>query len=225
MLMPWCRRFATVAGVFGALVFPASSRAAEAPVGIVMAVTGTTTPVLSAMTEIPADSPIKLGTGSTLTFLDYARCKLVTVSSGTVTLGRSGYKVDGRVDSEVDGPCPQTYSVKDSGEASHTTGGLIMRGGLGPPRWPVNSVFLLTGPGAGKVQAAVVYPEDQPDTPSATLQVAHGRAVQPPATAPLLPNRRYTLRLSASDGAKPTEVTFVGTASSDPQPVVVLRFD
>jgi hypothetical protein len=225
MLMPRCRRFAAIAGLFGALVFFASARAADSPAGIVMAVSGATSPALSPMTEIPVDSPIKLDSGSTLTFLDYARCKLVTVSSGTVTLGRSGYKVDGRVESEVDGPCPQTYSMKDSGEASHTTGGLIMRGGLGPPRWPVNSVFLLTGPGASKIQTAAVYPEDQPDAPSATLRVAHGQAVQPPATAPLLPNRRYTLRLSASDGAKPTEVTFVSTASSDPQPVVVLRFD
>src|ERR1700758_1130847 len=118
MLMPRCRRFAAVAGLSSALVFSTSARAADAPVGIVMAVSGTTTPALSAMTEIPADSAIKLDSGSTLTFLDYARCKLVTVSSGTVTLGRSGYKVDGRVESEVDGPCPQTYSMKDSGDSS-----------------------------------------------------------------------------------------------------------
>jgi hypothetical protein len=40
-----------------------------------------------------------------------------------------------------------------------------------------------------------------------------------------LPNLRYILRLSASDGSKPTQITFIGAASSDPQPVVVLRLD
>jgi hypothetical protein len=225
MLKAWCRRLATIAGLLGALLFSTSLPAAETPAGIVMAVTGTTAPALSAMTEIAADSPIKLDSGSKLTFLDYARCKLVTVSGGTVTLGRTDYKTDGQIENEADGPCPQIYAVKDSGETSHTTGGLIMRGGLGPPRWPVNSLFLLTGPGANNVRAAAVYLEDKPDTPSATLEVGHGRAVKPPGGAPLLPNLRYILRLSASDGSKPTQITFIGAASSDPQPVVVLRLD
>jgi hypothetical protein len=225
MFKAWCRRFAAVAGLFGVLLFSTSLPAAEAPVGIVMAVSGTTTPPVSPMTEIAADSPIKLDSGSKLTFLDYARCKLVTVSGGTVTLSRLDYKTDGHVENEADGPCPHVYSVKDSGDASHTTGGLLMRGGLGPPRWPVNSVFLLTGAGASNVKMAAVYPEDQPGKPSAMLEVGHGRAAQTPGSAPLLANTRYVLRLSASDGSKPAEITFIGTASSDPQPVVVLRLD
>jgi hypothetical protein len=225
MLKAWCRRFAAVDGLFGVLLFSTSLPAAEAPVGIVTAVTGTTAPPVSAMTEISADSPIKLDSGSKLTFLDYARCKLVTVSGGTVTLGRTDYKTDGHIENEADGPCPQIYAVKDSGDTSHTTGGLLMRGGLGPPRWPVNSLFLLTGSGAGNVKAAAVYPEDQPGKPSVTLEVGHGRAAQPPGIAPLLPNARYILRLSANDGSKPAEITFIGTAWSDPQPVVVLRLD
>jgi hypothetical protein len=202
-----------------------TSSAAEAPAGIVMAVTGTTDPPVSVMTEIPTGTPIRLSSEGKLTFLDYARCKLVTVAGGTLTLSRTDYKTDGRVESETDGPCPHVYSLNEPGGAGRTTGGLVMRGGSEAPRWAVNSEFLLTGSRSDKIRTAMVYAEDRPDTPAATLEIRGGRAVQPPGMPPLLPNTRYVLRLMTSDRPKPTEVTFIASAPSGPRSVVVLRFD
>jgi hypothetical protein len=87
-----------------------------------MAVTDTTDPILSPMTEIPTDTPIWLGGGGKLMFLDYARCKLVTVIGGTLTLSRTDYKTDGRIESEAEGPCPHVYSLNEPGG---TAGGLV----------------------------------------------------------------------------------------------------
>jgi hypothetical protein len=228
MLDIWYCRLALAALAFGVFASLTPLGAAETAAGIVMAVTGTTDPPLSAMTEIAADSPIKLGSDGKLTFLDYARCKLVTVSGGTLTLSPTDYKTDGHIDSEADGPCPQVYAVSGGGGTTQVTGGLILRGiriGSVPPRWPVNAQFLLTGPGAGNIRAAAIYPEDHQDTPAATLTVKDGRAVEPPGALPPLPNARYILRLTTGASDKASEVTFVGVTPSDAQPVVVLRLD
>jgi hypothetical protein len=221
----WRCRWPAIAFLLGTFAFMVSAGASETPAGIVMSVAGKTDPPLSPMTEIAADQPIVLSGGATLTFLDYARCKLVTVSGGTVTLSSTAYKTDGRVESETDGPCPQVYSVKEPGDDSRSTGGLVMRGGLGPPRWPVNTQFLLTGPRAGDVRAAAIYPEDHPDTPAATLQMGSGRAAEPQGAPLPSPNVRYVLRLTTDNGSATREITFIGAAPSDAQPVVVLRLD
>jgi hypothetical protein len=204
------------------LAMTTPSAAGEPPAGIVMAVTGTTDPILSPMTEIPTDTPIRLGGGGKLTFLDYARCKLVTVVGGTLTLSRIDYKTDGRIESEADGPCPHVYSLNEPGG---TTGGLVMRGGPGAPRWEVNSEFLLTGARASKLLAAAVYAEGRPDAPVMTFEIRAGRLVAPSGMPPLSPNTRYVLRLTTRDRSEPAEVTFIGTMPSGPEPVVVLRLD
>ena len=187
----WPVASAVLAATVGLLPYAAG---AEVPAGIVMAVSGTTDPPLSAMTEIPADTPIRLGTGVGLKFLHYSRCKLVTVAGGTLTLSRTEYKTDGHVESEKDGPCPRVYSLK----SGHETAGLILRG-AGEPRWPVNSEFLLTGAEAEKVQTAAVYAEDHPDNPVVQLDVAGFRAAKPAGSAPLVPNTRYVLRLTSKN--------------------------
>lgn len=199
--------------------------AAEAPAGIVMAVAGGTDPPLAPMTEIAAGEAIKLAPDGRLTFLDYARCKLVTVLGGTLTLGALGYQTDGRVDSETDGPCPQTYAIAAADGGARTTAGMVMRGGAEPPRWPANMQFLLTGTRAGGFRSAVIYPEHKPESPVAAFAIADGKAVAAPGSLPPLANRRYVLRLSPSDPSKSTEIVFLGTAPQQPQPVVILRFD
>lgn len=201
------------------------SFAAAPPAGIVLAVSGATVPPLSAMTEIPADQPIRLGGGSRLIFLDYARCKLVTVAGGTLTLNPAGYKATGRVESAADAPCPHIYALKASGGAGRTAGGIIMRGGAEAPRWPVGAVFLLTGARAGRVRAAAIYAADRPGSPVLTLALKGGRAAMPPDALPLSPNRRYRLRLSFGDGSKPVDIPFIGVVPNGPASLVVLRVD
>jgi hypothetical protein len=192
-----------------------------------MAMTGSTDPPLSAMTEIPADAPIRLTAGSRLTFLHYARCKLVTVDGGEFRLSQSDYKVEGQTEAEEDGPCPQTYSLKPpaSGPGSPATAGVIMRGAPGVPHWPVNAQLRLTGLRAREFPTATVAAEDTPGIPATTYAIADGKAVASPGALPLLPNRRYVLRLIPADGSGSTELVFVAAAPSQPQPLVILRLD
>jgi hypothetical protein len=197
--------------------------AAEPPAGIVMTVSGVTDPPLAAMTEIAPGAAIKLGANGRLTFLDYARCKLVTVSGGTLVLGRSDYTTDGRVENETDGPCPIAYSIAKDGGA-RTTAGMVMRGKPEPTQWPVNAQLLLTGSRARGFSTAAIYAEHKPETPAATLLISDGKAVVSPGL-PLLPNRRYVLRLVSSDQSKTTEIVFMGIAPLQPQPILILRLD
>lgn len=201
--------------------------AGDASAGIVMAASGATDPPLSPMTEIAANTPIRLEAGSRVTFLEYGRCKLVTVSGGTLTLTQSGYSTDGHVEGENDGPCPQTFSLASSalGAGAPTTAALVLRGAAGAPHWPINAQLLLTGSRGGDFGAATVSPEGQPGSQAATFAVAAGKLVAPTAALPLLPNRRYVLRLIPADPAKSNELTFVGGAAKQPRPLVILRLD
>jgi hypothetical protein len=218
-------RFIGLALLQAGIVLPAS--AAEAPAGIVVAVNGRTEPPLSPMTELTANTPIRLEAGSKLTFLDYGRCKLVTVAGGVLTLTQAGYNTDGHVEGEEDSPCPQTYSLASSGPGTSapTTAGLVMRGMAGPPHWPVNAQLLLTGPRAGEFHTAAVSAADRPDSQPTAFVIADGKVVASPGALPLLPNRRYVLRLIPSDKSKASELIFVGSAPKQPQPLIILRLD
>src|SRR5207245_4397952 len=79
--------------------------------GMVIKVTGETTPDLPARTEIPANTAIRLGPEVVLTFLHYRKCKLVTVTGGTLELSARDFATDGKVESEQPGPCPRVYQL------------------------------------------------------------------------------------------------------------------
>src|SRR5438132_3113503 len=94
-------------------IMPAAAAGPDAA-GIVMKVTGQTTPDLPVRTEIPVDAAIKLGPATELTFLHYRKCKLVTVTGGTLELSDRDFTTDGKVESEKTGPCPRVYQVAGS---------------------------------------------------------------------------------------------------------------
>src|SRR5580704_11307855 len=72
-----------------------AAQAADPPAGLIMESVGSTDPRLSAMAEIPANVSFQLGPDAKLTFLHYARCKLVTVTGGTLSVTRADYKEAG----------------------------------------------------------------------------------------------------------------------------------
>jgi hypothetical protein len=209
------------------IVLSASASAADAPAGIVMAMNGRSEPPLLPMMEITANAPVRLEAGSKLTFLEYGRCKLVTVTGGVLTLTPSGYNTDGHVDGEADSPCPQTYSLASSGPGTGapTTAALVMRGGAGPPHWPVNAQLLLTGSRGREFHTATVVAEDRPGSQPTSLTIADGKIAPAPGALPLLPNRRYVLRLIPADPSKSSELVFVASAVRQPQPLIILRLD
>lgn len=201
---------------------PAAAFADEAPAGIVMALSGSTTPPLAAMAEIPAGSPLRLAAGTELTFLHYAKCKLVTVNGGSLTLSRADFTADGKVVGDKDGPCPRVHQLAGTTPGT-TSGGLVMRGVASMPRWPLNREFVLAGTGTDKLKTAAVYAEGRLDAPLAQLAVFGHEARFPANAAPLAANGRYVLRLTMNDAAHPVDIPFIGAPPDGPSLLIVLR--
>jgi hypothetical protein len=186
-------------------------------VGIVMKVTGETTPHLPVRTEIPADTAIKLGPAVELTFLHYRKCKIVTVAGGTVELSTRDFSTDGRVESEKPGPCPRVYQMAGS------AGGWVSRDL--PPRLPVNPEIIFTGQRADRIAEAAVYAADRRDRPLFRFDLADRRATEPAAAAPLKAEGRYVLQMKMKDQPDAVEHGFVAVEPGTGGSLVVLRID
>ena len=207
--------------LLSSFVAAAASAADEPPAGVVMALSGNSSPPIAAMSEIPSGAPLRLDAGAQLTFLHYTRCKLVTVAGGTLTVTRADYNTDGRIVSEKDGPCPRVHQL--AGGAPATAGGLVMRGVGGEPRWPLDREILFAGPGSGDLRAAAIYAEGRTDAPLVRLDVAGHQARFPANAPPLTANQRYVMRLTMVGRGQPVDIPFIGTAPDGPSLFVVLR--
>ena len=194
--------------------------AEEPPAGVVMALSGRTAPPIATMSEISAGTPLQLAPDVELTFLHYARCKLVTVTGGTLTVTRSDYSSDGRIVAEKDGPCPRVHQLCGAGT---TAGGLVVRGIATAPRWPLDREIVLAGNGTDRLKVAAIYAEGRLDAPLVRLEVMGHQVRFPADAAPLAPNQRYVLRLETADRAPPLDIPFIGTAPDGPSLFVVLR--
>jgi hypothetical protein len=185
--------------------------------GIVMKVTGQTTPDLPIRTEIPADTAIRLGPAVELTFLHYRKCKLVTVTGGTLELSERDFTTDGKLEKEMPGPCARVYQLAGS------AGGWVARDL--PPRLPVNPEIIFAGRRANRIAEVAVYVPDQRDRPLFRFDLVDHRATEPAAAAPLTAEQRYILRMKMSDQPDPIEHGFVAVAPGTGGSLVVLRID
>jgi hypothetical protein len=200
----------------------ASAWADEPPAGMVTALSGSTSPSLAAMAEISSGSPLQLSAGTELTFLHYAKCKLITLSGGSLTLTRTEFTTDGKIIAEKDGPCPRVHQLGGTAPGT-TSGGLVMRGIGSVPRWPLDREFVVAGTGSDKLKTAAIYAEGRLDAPLVQLEVS-GHQARFPAKAPALAaNDRYVLRLTMDDRAQPVDIPFIGAAPDGPSLLVVLR--
>jgi hypothetical protein len=186
-------------------------------VGMVINITGETSPNLPVRTEIPANTAIKLGPQVELTFLHYRKCKLVTVAGGTVQLSASNFTTDGKVEREEPGPCPRVYQLGGG------PGGWVSRGL--PPRLPVDSQIIFAGRRADRVTEAAVYSDDHSDRPLFRFELVNRRAAEPTDTEPLTVDHRYVLRVRMNDQPEPIEHSFVAIAPGAHGSLVVLRID
>jgi hypothetical protein len=206
------------AALVGCLLTTMPARAAEPnAAGIVMKVTGQTTPDLLVRTEIPTDTAIKLGPAVELTFLHYRKCKLVTVAGGTLELSDRDFTTDGKVESEKPGPCPRVYQLAGS------AGGWVARDL--PPRLPVNPEIIFAGRRADQIAEAAVYAQDQSERPLFRFDLVDRRATEPAAAEPLTAEHRYVLSMKMSDQPDPIEHGFVAVAPGTGGSLVVLRID
>jgi hypothetical protein len=215
-------RFAAVAVVAAICMLPGAAPADEPPAALVTAVSGKTTPPLEAMSEIPSGKAVTLDAGAEVTLLDYARCKMVTVSGGTVTVTRFDFVADGKIVSEVAAPCPRVHRLSAKAGGS-VAGGLVMRGVAAPPRWPLDKEFVFAGEDSNKLKGAAIYAQDRFDAPLVRLAVEGRRARLPAEAASLAVNDRYVMRLNLADRTDPVDIPFVGAAPNGQSLLVVLR--
>jgi hypothetical protein len=206
------------AALLAGLLTTTPALAAEpAAAGIVMKVTGQTTPDLPVRAEIPADTPIRLGPAVELTFLHYRKCKLVTVTGGTLELSDRDFTTDGKVEKEMPGPCPRVYQLAGS------AGGWVARDL--PPRLPVNPEIIFTGRRADRIAEAAVYVPDQRDRPLFRFDLVDRRATEPAAATPLTAEQRYVLKMRMNDQPDLIEHSFVAVAPGTGGSLVVFRVD
>jgi hypothetical protein len=202
---------------------PAVASADEPPAAMVMAVSGKTAPPVSAMSEIASGAKLLLDPGTELTVLDYARCKMVTVTGGSLTVTRFDFMTDGKIVGEVEAPCPRFHQLSASAGGA-VAGGMVMRGGLSSvQRWPLEREIVLAGGGADKLKAAAIYAEGRPDAPVVQLAVAGNRARLPEQPPRLAVNERYLLRLTMDGQPQPVDIPFIGAAPTGRSLLVVLR--
>jgi hypothetical protein len=195
-----------------------SALAAEPePAGIVMKITGQTTPDLPVRAEIPADTTIKLGPAVELTFLHYRKCRLITVAGGTLELSARDFTTDGKVESDKPGPCPRIYQLAGS------AGGWVARDL--PPRLPVNPEIIFAGRRADRIAEAAVYMPGHQDRPLFRFDLADRRATEPAAATPLTVDGRYVLRMEMNDQSGAIEHGFVAVEPGTSGSLVVLRID
>ncbi len=215
-------RFAAVAASFVLCLMPGLAVANEPPAALVTALSGSTTPAIAAMSEIASGAPLRLAPGAELSFLHYAKCKMVTVTGGTVTVTRTDFTTDGTIVAEIDAPCPRIHRLS-ANAAGTVSGGLVMRGLSSAPRWPVNREIVLTGEGTDKLKTVAIHAEGRLDAPLVRLNVSGRQARFPADAAPLAVNERYVLRLTIGDRAEPVDIPFVAAAPSGSSLFVVLR--
>jgi hypothetical protein len=232
-------RYCVLPAIVAGLVAAIPAVAGDSPAGMVMKITGDTTPPLPAMSEIPADTSVTLGPSTTVTFLHYARCKLVTVSGGKITLTADDFtESDGKVVSETAGPCPRIHQLSSLASAG---GGLRPAPNWGPSAglpstqpatpWkaadasllPINAQIVFAGTHAGQISGAALYRDDQRDKPLAQLQLSGRSATLPPGV--VSPNSRYVLSIGVNGQPQPMFFTFLGAAPSGSDSLVVLRVD
>lgn len=215
-------RFEAVVTAFLLCAMPGLALADEPPAALVMAVSGSITPSIAAMSEIPSGAALRLAPGAKLTFIHYSRCKMVTVTGGTVTVTRTDVVTDGKTVTEQDAPCPRVHQLSTNAPGT-VSGGLVMRGIGSAPRWPLNREIVLAGNGTDTLKTAAVYAEGRLDAPLVELEISGHQARFPTNSGPLAVNKRYVLRLMMGDRAKPVDISFIGTAPSGPSLLVVLH--
>jgi hypothetical protein len=193
------------------------------PVGIVMEITGQTTPNLPIRQEIPADAMITLGPGVELTFLHYPPdCELVTVSGGTLKLSRTAFTTDGDIKRQQGRPCPRFYEVSGTGGAWVARS---LEDARDPLRLPIEAEIIFAGSRADQVTAAAVYEQDRLKEPLFRFELADRRATQPVAAARLARDRQYVLRLTMKDSSQPVDYPFTIASAGSDDSLVVLHVD
>ena len=214
----WAVLSALLAIAFGA----SGALAAGPPAGMVLEVTGATDPSFPAMSEIPAQTPVALGPGVSVTFILYSRCKLVTVTGGTLTLTGTEFATTGQIVSQQDTECPRQVEVNGPAVATGTVPGVVrFRGAMTPLQMPPNAQIVFSGTRSDQVRSALLYSAGRADQPMIRYDLYFRRAIAPRAAPAVSPGIQYTLRLTLAGERDPLDIPIVGGRAGGATFVVV----
>ncbi len=180
--------------------------------GLVLEISGPSTPALAPFTELADQTTIRLGPGSRLVFVHYHSCRTVTLVGGQLAVDVEKYRVSGGPRSEEETPCPRAIKLLAAGE----TAGVLLRGSAAV-RLPVEPAFVVVGPRAGDV-ASVRITRGSETVVEAPLE--HRRFRWPKGRPALRASTQYELVFIFNEkGALPHTLPFL----TDPAGTVVQR--
>ena len=106
---------------------PAALAAGAAPVALVMAVEGATTPRVEVHQELLPDTRIALAKGARISILHYVKCTILTVRGGSLLATEADVEAaSGQVESSRPGPCPRVQRITVAGQSA-SSGVVISR--------------------------------------------------------------------------------------------------
>jgi len=200
---------------------------AAEPAGMVLDVAGPAEPALERFAELSERRSYRLGASTSLTFVHYRTCRVVSVVGGTLWLEQARYDVaGGRVESEQVRRCPQQHQVVAPTSASgQTTGALLLRSGsAAAPTVSARPELILAGARADAFAAVEV----RRNKAVVALLPLTGRRLLWPRDREDLPSGEGYLLVLSPTGGPPVEIPFTvveSSRSAESDRLLIIRID
>ncbi len=145
--------------VFALALFGAGQAQGAAPgVALAMAISGDISPPVQAFSEIESSAVLQLGSSSSITFVHYEKCTMVSVTGGEVRLSEGRYSITGgKITKEQKVTCPRPVRLAEAGKVMSAT--MIMRST--PKIIPSMPRFVIAGQGSEQVTTVKIVHDEQ----------------------------------------------------------------
>ena len=207
--------------VFALALFGAAQAQSAAPgVALAMAISGDISPPVQAFSEIESSAVLQLGDSSSITFVHYEKCTMVSVTGGEVRLSEGRYSVQGgKITKEQKVTCPRPVRLAEGGKVMSAT--MIMRST--PKIIPSMPRFVIAGHGSGRVTAVKIVRDEQA---IARLPVVDNATIWPTSLPALSDGQTYDVYGQNNAGEHLFLMRFTATGSVPTTPdktLVILR--
>jgi hypothetical protein len=184
------------------------------PVAMVMAINGSTVPVLTLHQEMAAGAHVALAPDARVSILHYKACSIFTVMGGSVNVKENAVDASAGTMETKAGPCPRVHRVVAGGPVSSGTpiilrsvprsSGAATSDGV-KAQLALKEEILLVGAKAGRATSAEVL-----DAKGARIEgpIQARDATIPLADAKLIPGDSYVLSIRFQGVSEPVRIPF-----------------
>lgn len=201
-------------------IFGYGAAQAGKPAALALEVSGATTPVVEAFTELETKNTITLDASTTIEFLHYASCKTVIVQGGQLSFTEQRYLYKGgKVLGSKRAECPKSVAASGASQI----GGVVMRSaGGGGVRVTTRPSFVLVGARADEFSSIRISQGDRTIHETAL----DGRTFHYPDSASTLEKgQSYEVTLTPKDGAKPRKFKLKAQGRPKKDALTLIRVD